>query len=80
MEANFNFVSFQSGLNEWHLIFWIGAAVYIGAGIVFCIFGSGQTQPWNSVGQVPKPTEPANGIDNPAYEATASSKQDNTKV
>lgn len=34
---------------EWQIIFTIGATVYIASGIVFCIFGSGEIQPWNSI-------------------------------
>ncbi|KAL1518097.1 hypothetical protein ABEB36_001772 [Hypothenemus hampei] len=37
----------HNGLSEWHLIFFIGAAVYIGCGIIFIIFGSGEIQTWN---------------------------------
>lgn len=34
---------------EWHKIFSIGATVYLASGVFFCVFGSGETQPWNSV-------------------------------
>lgn len=37
----------QNGLEEWHRIFYVGASVYITCGIVFFIFGSAETQPWN---------------------------------
>ncbi|CAG9815232.1 unnamed protein product [Phaedon cochleariae] len=37
----------HNGLDQWHIIFYIGGSVYIGCGIVFCIFGSGNVQPWN---------------------------------
>ncbi|KAI4456599.1 solute carrier family 17 [Holotrichia oblita] len=67
----------NNGMNEWQLIFWIGAAVYIGSGIVFCIFGSGQIQTWNYVEKAELPKE---GLENPAFENANETTEHNTKV
>lgn len=61
----------NNGLHEWHLIFSIGAIVYIACGIVFCVFGSGEVQPWNdkealSDGQ--QVQNEMNGIENKAFD------------
>ncbi|GLV46734.1 uncharacterized protein CBL_13507 [Carabus blaptoides fortunei] len=39
----------HNGMAEWRIIFTIGASVYILSGIVFCIFGTGEMQPWNNI-------------------------------
>ncbi|KAF2882551.1 hypothetical protein ILUMI_23629 [Ignelater luminosus] len=54
----------HNGLHEWHIIFSIGASVYIATGIVFCIFGTGEQQPWNQTSKQPDKTE---GVENPAF-------------
>ncbi|XP_050301269.1 sialin-like isoform X2 [Anthonomus grandis grandis] len=64
----------NNGLNEWHTIFYIGAAVYIGCGIIFIIFGSAEIQPWNFTEEeqnfeTPKVEE---GVDNVAFETDQS--------
>lgn len=64
-------------MNEWQLIFWIGAAVYIGSGIVFCIFGSGQIQHWNYIENNGLQKE---GLENPAFENPTEPTEHNTKV
>lgn len=38
---------FQSSLDTWKYVFWIGGAVYIVAAIVFMLGGSGEEQRWN---------------------------------
>nr|XP_022916487.1 sialin-like [Onthophagus taurus] len=70
------FTKEHNGLDEWHIIFWIGASVYIGSGVVFCLLGSGQIQPWNYVKCIPPQKS---GVDNPAF-AENDAKEDNTKV
>lgn len=70
-------IVFQNGMNEWQLIFWIGASVYIGSGIMFCLFGSGQTQDWNYVEGKTLPNE---GLENPAFESANEITEHNTKV
>lgn len=42
----------------------MGAAVYIGCAIVYCLFGSGVEQKWNKIEQ----KENKDGIENPAFE------------
>lgn len=64
-------------MNEWHLIFWIGAAVYIGSGLVFCLFGSGQVQKWN---YLEKEETKKEGLENPAFEIPVETMEHNTKV
>lgn len=39
----------QNTVNEWNIIFIIGAAAYILPAIVFMIFGSGSIQSWNEI-------------------------------
>ncbi|KAK5641606.1 hypothetical protein RI129_010153 [Pyrocoelia pectoralis] len=67
----------QNGLKEWHTIFAIGASVYIATGIIFCIFGSGERQPWNQID-----AKPIEGVENPAFDVgvTKVSEEENTKV
>ncbi|GJQ72409.1 hypothetical protein Trydic_g3490 [Trypoxylus dichotomus] len=67
----------SNGMNEWQLIFWIGAAVYIGSGFVFCIFGSGQIQEWN---YIEKENLQKEGLENPAFENVLETTEHNTKV
>lgn len=38
---------FQSTIEEWQYIFWIGASAYILPAIIFFIFGDGNVQKWN---------------------------------
>lgn len=71
----------NNGLKEWHTIFAIGASAYVGTGIVYCIFGTGDLQPWNEIEE-----KPIDGVDNPAFVATSSACEktsnvtENTKV
>jgi len=37
----------QNGVEEWRIMFWISAVVFISATILFWLFGSGEIQPWN---------------------------------
>ncbi|ENN73149.1 hypothetical protein HUJ04_008939 [Dendroctonus ponderosae] len=37
----------HNGIKEWHIIFYIGAAVYIACGLFFMAFASAEIQPWN---------------------------------
>ncbi|XP_017779299.1 PREDICTED: sialin-like [Nicrophorus vespilloides] len=37
----------NNGLSEWHIVFWLGASIYMGCAIIFSFFGSGDVQPWN---------------------------------
>jgi MFS transporter, ACS family, solute carrier family 17 (sodium-dependent inorganic phosphate cotransporter), other len=46
-EGNQNLIRFQSTLDEWQNIFFIGAIVYIAPAIIFMLFGSGEVQKWN---------------------------------
>lgn len=57
---------FQSGLHEWHIIFYIGSSVYIASAIIFCIFGTGETQPWNNIEDEEK--KDVDGIENIAFD------------
>lgn len=72
----------QNGLEEWRIVFTVGAAVYIASGIVFCIFGSGEIQPWNEIKSnteesphlhIPQnPQDLQQGMDNKAFVETES--------
>lgn len=53
-------------MHEWHIIFYIGSSVYIASAIVFCVFGSGETQPWNKVEEDNK--KEVGGIENIAFD------------
>ncbi|CAH1100074.1 unnamed protein product [Psylliodes chrysocephalus] len=33
--------------NQWRIIFYCAAVIYVFATIVYCVFGSGEVQPWN---------------------------------
>ncbi|XP_017779301.1 PREDICTED: sialin [Nicrophorus vespilloides] len=77
----------KNGLYEWHLIFWVGAAVYICCGLVFCLFGSGEVQQWNAVVEPQDPESEekstatkATGIVNDAYIPHPEADSENTKV
>lgn len=61
---------FQNGMAEWRIIFIIGATVYIASGIVFCIFGSGDIQPWNNIAEdeVKKESHESQGHENQAFD------------
>lgn len=50
-------------MNEWHIIFYIGAAVYIACGLFFMVFGSGEIQSWNYTKEELQ-VEQAKGVDN----------------
>lgn len=75
---------FQSGVKEWHIIFAIGATIYIACGAIFCIFGSGEQQWWNNPKKIKQDPE---GVENPAYDSTTETSKpvsiipvENTKV
>lgn len=38
---------FQNTITEWSKVFWVGACMYITPSIIFMLFGSAETQPWN---------------------------------
>ncbi|KAF5302591.1 hypothetical protein FQA39_LY10209 [Lamprigera yunnana] len=71
----------NNGLEEWHTIFTIGASVYLVTGIIYCIFGSGERQPWNEVKR-----ESKGGVDNPVFDEPSITTEkavvtiENTKV
>lgn len=44
-----DFPSTQNTITEWHSIFYVGAAIYIGTAVVFMLGGSGCVQPWNEM-------------------------------
>ncbi|XP_043485496.1 sialin-like [Polistes fuscatus] len=46
----------RNGIEEWRVMFWISAGVFISATVLFWIFGSAQIQPWNDLSHV-KPAE-----------------------
>ncbi|CAH0564458.1 unnamed protein product [Brassicogethes aeneus] len=62
----------HNGLDEWHIIFYIGSSVYIACAIFFIFFGSGDLQPWNSTEESTTKV----GAENHAYISDA----ENTKV
>lgn len=40
-------ITFQSTIDEWQYVFYIGAAAYIVPALIFFIFGDGTVQKWN---------------------------------
>lgn len=46
----------RNGIEEWRVMFWLSAGVFISATILFWLFGSAQIQPWNDLSQT-KPEE-----------------------
>ncbi|XP_057653475.1 sialin-like [Diorhabda carinulata] len=71
----------RNGLDEWHHIFYIGSSVYIACGIVFCIFGTADKQPWNDETDKSKPD--TEGVENIGFEDVDFSKstsRENTKI
>lgn len=40
-------IPLQNTIDEWSIIFTIGAVVYIIPALIFVFFGSGKIQPWN---------------------------------
>lgn len=38
---------FQKDPNQWKVIFYMTASIYVLASVIFVIFGSGELQPWN---------------------------------
>ncbi|CAG9840099.1 unnamed protein product [Diabrotica balteata] len=68
----------HNGLDEWHTVFYIGSSVYIACGLIFCVFGTGETQVWNEVDG----KKSADGIENTAFEDIDITKNgiENTKV
>lgn len=50
-------------------MFTTGASIYLGCGILFLIFGSGNLQPYNVVADE-ESVETRTGVDNPAFEKT----------
>ncbi|CAH1118746.1 unnamed protein product [Phaedon cochleariae] len=56
----------HNGLEEWHTIFYIGSIVYIACGLIFCLLGSGNLQPWNGVEHVTK--KDLDGIENIGFD------------
>ncbi|XP_072381179.1 sialin-like isoform X2 [Diabrotica undecimpunctata] len=68
----------HNGLDEWHTVFYIGSSVYIACGLIFCVFGTGETQVWNEVDE----KKSADGIENTAFEDIDITKNgiENTKV
>lgn len=41
----------RNGVEEWRVMFWISAAVFISATVFFWLFGSAEIQPWNDLSQ-----------------------------
>ncbi|XP_053989030.1 sialin-like [Hylaeus volcanicus] len=41
----------RNGIEEWRIMFWISAAVFISATVLFWLFGSAEIQPWNDLNQ-----------------------------
>lgn len=43
-------------MEEWRIMFWISAVVFISATVLFWLFGSAETQPWNDSSHIKVPT------------------------
>jgi len=61
----------QQTFEAWRLIFYLGAGVYALGTIIYCIFGSGEVQPWAK----PKETEELEGLDATNKEAVAKERE-----
>lgn len=46
----------QNGVEEWRIMFWISAVVFISATVLFWLFGSAEIQPWNDSSHAKVPT------------------------
>ncbi|XP_049826833.1 sialin isoform X2 [Aethina tumida] len=68
----------KNGLDEWHIIFYIGSSVYIACAFFFILFGTGDIQPWN----FEETTTHKTGTENAAYitEDEETIDNENTKV
>ena len=44
-------ITLQNGIDEWRVVFWLSAVVFISATVLFWIFGSADIQPWNDLNQ-----------------------------
>ena len=53
------------------MVFYLGAAVYVLGTIIYCIFGSGEVQPW----AIEKKLEELEGLDAANKEALAKEKE-----
>lgn len=73
------FLFLQNGLHEWHIIFWIGAAVYAVCGFLFVVLGSGTEQSWNQVEdkKLDDVKGEVNGIENAAFDNGTDVKDSN---
>jgi len=36
----------QQTIEAWRMVFYLGAAIYVLGTVIYCIFGSGEVQPW----------------------------------
>ncbi|CAG9865472.1 unnamed protein product [Phyllotreta striolata] len=76
----------KNGLSEWRTIFYLGSSVYIASGILFYLFGTGETQSWNeaeSKGSDENNESAGDGIENIGFDGIDSEKPDvveNTKI
>ncbi|KAG7212844.1 hypothetical protein KM043_002201 [Ampulex compressa] len=46
----------QNGVEQWRIMFWLSAAVFTSATVLFWLFGSAEIQPWNNVNDNKVPT------------------------
>lgn len=59
-------------MEEWRIMFWISAIVFISATVLFWIFGSAEIQPWNSSQtKVPTISEEEKGLNETTKNAIA---------
>lgn len=42
-------MNFQSTVEEWQKLFFVGAGLFIGSNAIFVLFGSGHVQKWNTI-------------------------------
>jgi len=61
----------QQTIEAWRLVFYLGAAVYLIGTIIYCIFGSGEVQPFAKE----KKPEELKGLDEADKEAAAKEKE-----
>lgn len=69
-------------MEEWRIMFWISAVVFISATILFWLFGSGEIQPWNDSSHIKVPTisEEEKGINETTKDAIDTEAEENERL
>ncbi|KOX74622.1 Putative inorganic phosphate cotransporter [Melipona quadrifasciata] len=43
-----NMIVYEKNMNQWNVVFYLAAAIYISGNLIFIVFGSSEIQPWNN--------------------------------